>query len=70
LLAERLRANNRSALTRYVRLVCALLAQAGLPLSPRRAVMLLAKIIAVHAARLADDANARFADWALLAFTH
>jgi MoxR-like ATPase len=70
LLAVRLRSDNEAALTKYVRLVCALLAQADLSLSPRRAVMLLGNIVAVHAARLACDTNARFADSALMTLTH
>jgi len=51
----------------YVRSLVALLAQAGVPLSPRRAGILLRSVLAVHAAALTLDADARPSDSALLA---
>src|SRR5215471_2077620 len=57
-------------LARYVRIVCALLRQANLALSPRRAVMLLRNIAGVHAARLLDAADADAAASAFLALRH
>jgi MoxR-like ATPase len=51
----------------YVRSLVALLAQAGIPLSPRRAGILLRSVLAVHAAALTLDADARPSDSALLA---
>ncbi|MDA1327187.1 MAG: MoxR family ATPase, partial [Proteobacteria bacterium] len=51
----------------YVRTLVALLAQAGISLSPRRAGMLLRSILAVHAAALTLDADAKPSDSALLA---
>ena len=51
----------------YVRSVVALLAQAGISLSPRRAGMLLRSVLAVHAAALTIDADAKPSDSALLA---
>ena len=51
----------------YVRTLTALLAQASIPLSPRRAGMLLRSTLAVHAAALMLDANAKPSDSALLA---
>ncbi|MEN6604324.1 MAG: AAA family ATPase [Bryobacteraceae bacterium] len=57
-------------LARYVRLVCALLRQGRLALSPRRAVMLLANIAGVHAARLLGQPDADLAVSALTALRH
>jgi MoxR-like ATPase len=51
----------------YVRTLVALLAQADIRLSPRRAGMLLRSVIAVHAAALAADFSAKPSDSALLA---
>jgi len=51
----------------YVRTLVALLAQAGISLSPRRAGMLLRSTLAVHAAALTLDADAKPSDSALLA---
>lgn len=51
----------------YVRSLVALLAQAGIPLSPRRAGILLRSVLAVHAAALTLDAGAKPSDSALLA---
>ena len=51
----------------YVRSLVALLAQAGIPLSPRRAGILLRSVVAVHAAALTLDADAKPSDSALLA---
>jgi len=59
-----------ATLARYVRIVCALLRQAKLVLSPRRCVMLLANILAVHAARLLDAPDADTATSAFLALRH
>jgi hypothetical protein len=53
-----------------VRIVCALLRQANLVLSPRRAVMLLRNIAGVHAARLLEAADAELGDSAFLALRH
>ncbi|MFZ9967689.1 MAG: AAA family ATPase [Steroidobacteraceae bacterium] len=55
------------ALPRYVQTLVALIAQAGVTLSPRRAAMLCRSIVAVHAAALAADASARADDSAWLA---
>jgi MoxR-like ATPase len=51
-LAARIRESMSSVLARYIRLVCVLLRQSGIVLSPRRAVMLLRNIAGVHAARV------------------
>jgi MoxR-like ATPase len=51
----------------YVRTLVALLAQADICLSPRRAGMLLRSVIAVHAAAVAMDLSANPSDSALLA---
>jgi MoxR-like ATPase len=51
----------------YVRTLVSLLAQAGIPLSPRRAGMLLRSVLAVHAAAITIDASAKPSDSALLA---
>ena len=51
----------------YVRTLMALLAQAGIVLSPRRGGMLLRSVLAVHAAALALDPTAKPTDSALLA---
>jgi MoxR-like ATPase len=51
----------------YVRTLMALLSQAGMSLSPRRAGMLLRSIVAVHAAAISIDADANPTDSALLA---
>ncbi|MFP6888176.1 MAG: MoxR family ATPase [Nitrospinota bacterium] len=51
----------------YVRTLVALLAQADICLSPRRAGMLLRSVIAVHAAALSTDPSASPSDSALLA---
>src|SRR5215469_7313463 len=53
-MATQIRESLSGVLARYVRIVCALLRQANLVLSPRRAVMLLRNIAGVHAARLLD----------------
>lgn len=53
--------------SRYVRVVGALLAQAGLPLSPRRSSMLWRSVRAVTAALHADDPQAPASDAALIA---
>jgi MoxR-like ATPase len=57
-------------LTTYVRIVCGLLVEARLPLSPRRAAILLRNILAVHAARVIQAADADLAESALLALIH
>jgi MoxR-like ATPase len=51
----------------YVRLLIALLAQAGLQLSPRRAGMILRNVLAVHAANSVLGFNVSLQDSALLA---
>jgi MoxR-like ATPase len=51
----------------YVRTLVALLAQAGISLSPRRAGMLLRSVLAVHAAAITIDAGTTPSDSALLA---
>lgn len=55
------------SIARYVRLLAALLAQAGAVLSARRAGMVAGNVAAVHAARLACDAAARIEDSAWIA---
>jgi MoxR-like ATPase len=69
-LASRIRQSMSAVLARYIRLVCALLGQSGIVLSPRRAVMLLRNIAGVHAARLLTfpDADPSFS--ALTALRH
>jgi MoxR-like ATPase len=57
-------------LARYVRILCALLRQASLVLSPRRAVMLLRNIEAVHAARLLDAPDENPAGSAFMALRY
>jgi MoxR-like ATPase len=52
---------------RYVQTVVALLAQAGLPLSPRRANLLWRGVLSVNAASLALDPNATVSDATLVA---
>jgi MoxR-like ATPase len=69
-MAARIRESLAAVLARYVRIVCALLRQANLVLSPRRAVMLLRNIAGVHAARLLDSADADAAASAFLALRH
>jgi MoxR-like ATPase len=56
-----------ASIVRYVRLLAALLAQAGAVLSARRAGMVAGNVAAVHAARLARDAAARIEDSAWIA---
>ncbi len=51
----------------YVHALLALLAQAGLPLSPRRGGMLLRSVLAVHAAALVRDPTANPSDSAMMA---
>ena len=68
--AARIRSSLSEVLARYVRILCALLRQANLVLSPRRAVMLLRNIVAVHAARLLDAPDADPAASAFLALRH
>jgi MoxR-like ATPase len=68
--AARTRESRAQVLARYVRIVCALLRQANLVLSPRRAVMLLRNIAGVHAARLLDAADADLSGSAFLALRH
>ncbi|MGA1318198.1 MAG: AAA family ATPase [Rubrivivax sp.] len=55
------------SIARYVRLLAALLAQAGAVLSARRAGMVAGNVAAVHAARLSCDAAARIEDSAWIA---
>uniref|UniRef100_Q027Y4 ATPase associated with various cellular activities, AAA_5 n=1 Tax=Solibacter usitatus (strain Ellin6076) TaxID=234267 RepID=Q027Y4_SOLUE len=69
-MAARIRDSLSEVLARYVRIVCALLRQANLVLSPRRAVMLLRNIAGVHAARLLDAPDADPAASAFLALRH
>jgi MoxR-like ATPase len=69
-MAARIRESLAEVLARYARIVCALLRQANLVLSPRRAVMLLRNIAGVHAARLLDSADADAAASAFLALRH
>ena len=54
----------------YVRTLSALLAQAGLVLSPRRAGMIYRAVLAVNAAALALDPGAKASDAALLAVSN
>jgi MoxR-like ATPase len=56
-----------SGIAQYVQLVIALLAQAGLLLSPRRATLLYRNILAVNAAALAIDPNVGLSDATLVA---
>ena len=51
----------------YVRTLVALLGQAGIPMSPRRAGMIYRSVFAVHAAAIAIDPSTKPADSALLA---
>jgi hypothetical protein len=69
-MAARTRESHSQVLARYVRIVCALLRQANLVLSPRRAVMLLRNVAGVHAARLLDAADADLSSSAFLALRH
>jgi hypothetical protein len=69
-LAARIRDSLSPTLARYVRILCALLRQADLVLSPRRAVMLLRNIAGVHAARLLNAPDADPAGSAFLALRH
>ena len=69
-MAAHIRESLSEVLARYVRIVCALLRQANLTLSPRRAVMLLRNIAGVHAARLLDAPDADPAASAFLALRH
>ena len=55
------------SIARYVRILAALLAEAGAVLSARRAGMLAGNVAAVHAARLSADAAARIEDSAWIA---
>lgn len=55
------------AVVDYVHALLPLMEQAGLGLSPRRAHLLYQAVLAVHAAALAIDPDARFADSGLLA---
>src|SRR5262252_466257 len=66
----RIRSSLSEVLARYVRILCALLRQANLVLSPRRAVMLLRNIEAVHAARLLDGPDENPATSAFMALRH
>jgi MoxR-like ATPase len=68
--AGRIHESLSQVLARYVRIVCALLRQANLVLSPRRAVMLLRNIAGVHAARLLGAADADPVASAFLALRH
>ena len=56
-----------TSIARYVRLLAALLAEAGAVLSARRAGMLAANVAAVHAARLTADAASGIEDSAWIA---
>jgi MoxR-like ATPase len=69
-MAARTHESHSQVLARYVRIVCALLRQANLVLSPRRAVMLLRNVAGVHAARLLDAADADLSSSAFLALRH
>ncbi len=69
-LVPRLHEQLAERLAVYVRLLVALLAQAGAVLSPRRAGMLLRNIVTVHAARLLTAPDAAPRESALLALTH
>ena len=69
-LAARIRDLMGAVLARYIRLVCALLRQSGIVLSPRRAVMLLRNVAGVHAARLLNSADAAPSVSALTALRH
>jgi MoxR-like ATPase len=68
--AARTRESRSQVLARYVRILCALLREANLTVSPRRAVMLLRNIAGVHAARLLDAADADLDGSAFLALRH
>jgi MoxR-like ATPase len=69
-MAAQIRNSLSEVLARYVRIVCALLRQANLVLSPRRAVLLVRNIAGVHAARLLDTLDADPAASAFLALRH
>ena len=62
-----LEADHADGFVIYVRLLIALLAQAGLQLSPRRAGMILRNVLAVHAANSVLGFNVALQDSALLA---
>ncbi len=64
------RAEMASGVASYVRTLMALLAQASVVLSPRRAGMLYRSVLAVNAAALALDPGADAAEAALLAVTY
>jgi MoxR-like ATPase len=59
----------RSAVAQYARGLVALLGQAAMSLSPRRAGMIARGVVAVHAARLARDPRVTLADSAYVALT-
>ncbi len=56
-----------ASIARYVRILSALLSEAGSQLSARRAGMLARNLAAIHAARLSDDGEARIDDSAWIA---
>jgi MoxR-like ATPase len=69
-MAARILESLSEVLARYLRIVCALLRQANVVLSPRRAVMLLRNIVGVHATRLLDTPDADPAASTFLALRH
>ena len=59
-----------NGLSVYVRVVCSLLRQAGLDMTPRRAAILFRNVVGVHAARLQADPRSELKDSAFLALTN
>jgi MoxR-like ATPase len=59
-----------ASVARYVRLLAGLLAEGGALLSARRAGMVAGNVLAIHAARLSLDSDARIEDSACIAALH